>query len=97
MVGAARAARTICQRLGAGDAGAATVVSVLREIYAVEARARTEGVDLDELRHRRQRDSRPLVERVHRLISDLAGRATPKSPLGKAVAYAVHDVVAAAA
>jgi hypothetical protein len=71
--------------------GATMVVSVLRAIYAVEAQARADGVDLDELRHRRQRDSRPLVERVHRLIGDLAGRATPKSPLGMAVAYAVNQ------
>jgi transposase len=35
--------------------------------------------------------SRPRVERLHRLIADLAGRATPKSPLGKAVAYAVNQ------
>src|SRR5512144_54550 len=77
--------------LEAGDARAAVVVSLLREIYAVEAQARADGVDLDELRHRRQRDSRPLVDRVHLIIGDLAGRATPKSPLGKAVAYAVNQ------
>jgi transposase len=79
--------------LEAGDARAAVVVSLLREIYAVEAQARADGVDLDELRHRRQRDSRPLVDRVHLIIGDLAGRATPKNPLGKAVAYAHQSVV----
>jgi transposase len=83
--------RRFVYALDAGDARAAVVVSLLREIYAVEAQARTEGVDLDELRHRRQRDSRPLVDRVHRIIGDLAGRATPKSPLGKAVAYAINQ------
>ena len=70
---------------------AAVVVSVLREIYAVEATARAEGVDRDELRNRRQRDSRPLVDRLHRIIGDLTGRATPKSPLGMAIAYAVNQ------
>jgi transposase len=35
--------------------------------------------------------SRPLIERVHRMIGDLAGRVTPKSPLGKAVSYAVNQ------
>jgi transposase len=77
--------------LEAGDARAAVVVSLLREIYAVEAQARADGVDLDELRNRRQSVSRPLVDRVHLIIGDLAGRATPKSPLGKAVAYAVNQ------
>ena len=67
------------------------VVSVLSEIYAVEAQARADGADFDELHRRRQRDSRPLVDRLHLIIGDLAGRATPKSPLGKAVTYAVNQ------
>jgi transposase len=83
--------RRFIKALDAGDARAAVVVSVLREIYAVEAQARSDGADLDELLRRRQRDSRPLIERLHRIIGDLAGRATPKSPLGKAVAYAVNQ------
>jgi transposase len=83
--------RRFIKALDAGDARAAVVVAALREIYAVEAQARADGADLDELRLRRQRDSRPRVERLQRLIGDLAGRATPKSPLGKAVAYAVNQ------
>jgi transposase len=83
--------RRFIKALDAGDARAAVVVAALREIYAVEAQARADGADLDELRLRRQRDSRPRVERLHRIIADLAGRATPKSPLGKAVGYAVNQ------
>jgi len=83
--------RPFMKALDAGDARAAVVVSVMREIYAVEAQARADGAELDELLRRRQRDSRPLVDRLHRIIGDLAGRATPKSPLGKAVGYAVNQ------
>jgi transposase len=83
--------RRFVKALEAGDARAAVVVSVLRDVYAVESQARADGIDLDELGRRRQRDSRPLIERVHRIIGDLAGRATPKSPLGKAVAYAINQ------
>jgi transposase len=83
--------RRFVKALEAGDARAAVVVAVLREIYAVEAQARADGADRDELGRRRQRDSRPLIDRVHRMIGDLAGRATPKSPLGKAVSYAVNQ------
>jgi transposase len=83
--------RPFVKALDAGDARAAVVISVLRDLYAVEAQARADGVDLDELLRRRQRDSRPLVDRLHRIIGDLAGRVTPKSPLGKAVAYAVNQ------
>jgi transposase len=75
--------RRFVKALEAGDARAAVVVAVLREVYAVEAQARADGVAPDELGRRRQRDSRPLIDRVHRMIGDLAGRATPKSPLGR--------------
>jgi hypothetical protein len=83
--------RPFVKALDAGDARAAVVISVLRDLYAVEAQASADGVDLDELLRRRQRDSRPLVDRLHRIIGDLAGRATPKSPLGKTVGYAIHQ------
>jgi transposase len=83
--------RRFVKALDAGDARATVVVAALRELYAVEAQARAQGVDPDELLRRRQRDSRPIVDRLHRLIADLAGRATPKSPLGNAVAYAIHQ------
>ena len=83
--------RGFIKALDAGDVRAAVVVSVLRDLYAVEAQARADGVDLDELLRRRQRDSRPLVDRLHRILADLAGRATPKSPLGKAIAYAINQ------
>ena len=83
--------RRFVSALDAGDARAAVVVAVLRDIYAVEARARADGADLDELHRRRQRHSRPLVERLQAIIGDLAGRATPKSPLGKAVTYAINQ------
>jgi len=83
--------RRFVKALDAGDARATVVVAALRELYAVEAQARAEAVDPDELLRRRQRDSRPIVDRLHRLIADLAGRATPKSPLGNAVTYAIHQ------
>ena len=83
--------RRFVKALDAGDARATVVVAALRELYAVEAQARADAVDPDELLRRRQRDSRPIIDRLHRLIADLAGRATPKSPLGNAVAYAIRQ------
>jgi transposase len=83
--------RGFVKALDAGDVRAAVVVSVLRDLYAVEAQARADGVDLDELLRRRQRDSRHLVDRLHHIFADLACRATPKSPLGKAITYAINQ------
>lgn len=83
--------RRFVKALDDGDARAAVVVALLRNVYAVEAQARADGADLDELLRRRQRQSRPLMNRLHTILADLAGRAPPKSTLGKAVTYAVNQ------
>jgi hypothetical protein len=74
--------------LDAGDARAAVVVSLMRDLYEVETRARAVGASLDDLAFRRRVHSRPIVDRLHELIADLHKTATPKSPLGKATTYA---------
>jgi transposase len=77
--------------LDAGDVRAAVVVSLMRDLYAVEARARAAGAGLDDLAFRRRVHSRPIVDRLHHLIAELHGKATPKSPLGKAATYAINQ------
>lgn len=75
----------------AGDARAAVVVSLIGKLYAVEATARTDGVDPPELLRRRQEQSKPIVDRLLRIIVDLHAVALPKSPLGKATTYAINQ------
>jgi transposase len=77
--------------LDAGDLRAALVVSLLRDLYAVEDRARLAGAGLDDLAFRRRAHSRPIVDRLHTIIADLHARVVPKSPLGKAVTYAINQ------
>lgn len=77
--------------LDAGDVRAAVVVSLMRDLYAVEERARTAGASLDDLAFRRRAHSRPIVDRLHQLIAELHGKVPPKSPLGKATTYAINQ------
>lgn len=77
--------------LEAGDVRAAVVVSLMRDLYAVEERARLAGASLDDLAFRRRTQSRPIVDRLHQLIAELHGKVTPKSPLGKATTYAINQ------
>jgi transposase len=77
--------------LDAGDVRAAVVVSLMRDLYAVEERARAVCASLDDLAFRRRVQSRPIIERLHQLIAELHGKAAPKSPLGKATIYAINQ------
>lgn len=77
--------------LEAGDARAAVAIALFRQLYAVEAAARAAGDDLEALRRRRQAQSRPIMSRLQEAIAGLYGRAVPKSPLGKAITYAIHQ------
>jgi transposase len=85
------ARRRFVVALEAGDARAAVAVSLFKQLYAVERAAREAGDDPAALHARRQRDSRPLVDRLHLVIGKLAPQAVPKSPLGKAVTYAINQ------
>jgi hypothetical protein len=75
----------------AGDARAALVVMLQRDLYAIEARARVEGLDPDALLCRRQEQSAPIMKRLHTVIAELHRDAVPKSPLGKATTYAINQ------
>lgn len=77
--------------LDAGDVRAAIVVSLMRDLYAVEERATVAGANYDDLAFRRRAQSRPIMDRLHQVIAELHGRAVPKSPLGKAVTYAINQ------
>ena len=77
--------------LESGDARAAIVVKLMADVYAVEAAARADKLGPDELLERRRAKSRPIMDRLKRVIADLAVGALPKSPVGKATTYAINQ------
>ena len=83
--------RKFVKALEAGDARAALVLERLGELYAIERQAAVEKLDPAALARRRAERSRPVMERLHRVIAELHLVATPKSPLGKATTYAIHQ------
>ncbi len=83
--------RRFVAALEGGDVRAAVPVSLLKQLYTVEREAREAGDDAAALLARRQRQSRPLMARLHEVIAKLQPSAAPKSPLGKAVSYAIHQ------
>ena len=83
--------RKFVKALEAGVVSAAVVVKLMQDLYAVEAQARVDQLDAEALLARRQEQSRPLMDRLRRIIADLHGSAVPKSLLGKATRYAVNQ------
>lgn len=83
--------RRFVKALQGGDARAALVVKYFADIYAIEAEARAQQLGFDALLALRQQKSRPMMERLQRVIADLHAVALPKSPIGKATRYAINQ------
>jgi hypothetical protein len=83
--------RKFVAALDAKDMRAAVPISLFAQLYAIEAKAREDKIGPDELLARRQALSRPLMDRLGEVIEGLRGKAVPKSPMGKAITYAINQ------
>lgn len=66
-------------------------ISLFSQLYAIEAKTREDQMGPDELLARLQALSRSLMDRLAEVIDGLRGQAVPKSPMGKAITYAVNQ------
>lgn len=66
---------------------AARFIALIGQLYHVEAEARRDGVDTDELKRRRQRDSVPVLVDIDALLLANLHGVLPKSLLGQALHY----------
>lgn len=74
-----------------GDLRAAIAVDLIQKLYAVEREATDEEVDHEARLARRRERSAPLMNELGGWIASVHPNAPPKSPLGKAVTYAVNQ------
>jgi len=72
----------------AQDLRALPAVAQIRALYRVEREAKDRGLDAEARRVLREEKARPLLAELHDWLDAMAPRATPKSPLGQAIAYA---------
>ena len=64
----------------------------IAKMYQVEHEAQQRGiVGSDEHLQMRQRRTKPIVEQIHTWLVEQQGNARPRSPFGKAVAYALNQ------
>lgn len=87
----AHARRYFVRALELGDARAAIALSLIRKLYKLEAKATEEKMDAAARLQLRQAESVPVMEQLEKELVRLGGQAPPKSPLGKAVGYAVRQ------
>jgi transposase len=82
------ARRYFVRAVEAQDLRALPAVAQIRALYGVEREAKEAGLDAEGRRALREEKARPLLCELQDWLEAMAPRATPKSPLGKAIGYA---------
>ena len=88
------ARRYFVQAVDAGDLRALPAVAQIRALYGVEREAKEAGLGPEGRRGLREERARPLLDELGEWLEEMAPRAAPKSPLGKAVGYTRNRWVA---
>jgi len=87
----AHARRKFYDTLAYYPAEAKRILAMMAGLYAVESRARKRRVPAERLLAWRQRFSRRRLARLRRYLDELSVQVLPKSPLGKAIGYTLHN------
>jgi hypothetical protein len=70
---------------------ASQVMMWIGELYGLERSAKKKRLDDDEREDLRQQRSKPILDRIHDYLKQIAVTALPKSPLGDAIGYALRQ------
>jgi len=77
---------------GKGKAGhAETILEEIGKLYAIEKKARKDGLTPDEIVALRQEKSKPILDALKVSLNTLSGQTPPKGLLGKAVNYTLNN------
>ncbi|TXI77149.1 MAG: hypothetical protein E6Q43_01455, partial [Dokdonella sp.] len=83
--------RKFVQALDQGDLRAAGPLALIQRLYAVEKTASEDGLDVTARQRLRDTRSRPLMTELRKQIDALCYQAPPKTPLGRAITYALRQ------
>ena len=83
--------RRFFKAMEAGDALAVFPMKLIGQLYDIERAASQRALDAAERQKLREQKSAPLMNALREHIEQLSYRAIPKSLLGKAVSYALHQ------
>jgi transposase len=69
-------------------ARAAEVLVLIGDLYKIEARAKEENRERDQIKALRQKESQPILEVIEKRLALWEPQVLPKSPIGQAIGYA---------
>jgi hypothetical protein len=70
---------------------AARMMVLWGRLYEIESRAKKEGYNSAQLTEARQKEATPILEEIKAVLVDYKTQVLPKSPMGKAVTYALNQ------
>jgi len=68
---------------------AGQIMTLMQKVYAVEQKAREQGLSVEERKELRLDESLPLMNELGKLIATMNKTAIPKSPMGVALNYTI--------
>jgi hypothetical protein len=69
-------------------ARAVEMLALIGDLYQIEAQAKEEHLDRDQIKTRRQAKSKPILAVIGQRLEQWSPQVLPKSPLGQAIGYA---------
>jgi transposase len=87
----AHARRRFFKSLDTAPEPAKYAIAAIRSLYEFEVQANKAELDADGRRLLRQQEARPLLEMLRPWLVSLKSASLPKSPIGKAAAYALNQ------
>ena len=87
----AHARRKFFEAIPTAKQAAADAVAAIRVLYAVEREAKELGLAPDQLKALRQERSKPILEQMLPWLNAQKSVFLPKSPMGKAIGYALNQ------
>ncbi len=73
---------------GSDPARATEMLVLIGDLYEIEARAKQEKLEPDQIKALRQKESRPILEVIEKRLTLWGPQVLPKSPIGQAIGYA---------
>jgi len=89
--GNAHARRKFEYALDSDPVRAARLMVLWGRLYEIESKAKEENYDPAQLLHARQTQARPIFAEIKPLLEEYKHQVLPKSPMGKAVGYALNQ------
>ncbi|MEX2671894.1 MAG: IS66 family transposase [Phycisphaeraceae bacterium] len=67
------------------------VLGMIRQLYAIEKRAKKEELDAGQITALRQEQAKPILDQLHKYLMSERDAVLPQSPMGEAITYALNQ------